>query len=600
MYCGKCGTENANDAKFCRGCGQALVNESVKKEAENSAVETQVGAKKVNPEVIGQLLEKVKKLPKKAVLGIVGVVVILVIVICLALNMSTTINLDKYVTIEATGYDGYGNVSAKIDWDAIEEKYGDKISFTSKAKTEYGGFLGYMTPIDVLKDSIKVEFSEKDYLENGDKVEYTWNIDAEITEYIECKIKSNGGTYEVSTLEEVGTFDAFADLEVTFEGIAPSGRVTYNYSGDKLGYYDFSCSQSNGLSNGDTVTISITNTDMEYYAERYGMVPSKLENEYKVSGLQEYVSLYGNLSDDFISTLKSEAEDTIYAYVANDYNSSSALSDLQYVGYIFNFIKDVDSYFNYYNSVYVIYSGTVSNSAGKFDTMTVYFPVRFTNILCADGSFSYESNKNIAGSSYLGNSYYTTKGYTNPLTCYIDIVESNSEMYDAEVGDGFEQYAEYELIASLNDISADYKAILQADAIERIEEYIASSYNGGSVATDLQYVGEYLLLSKTQGVDFANNVKYIVVCSATVSNTKGRFDTTTVYFPVEYDGVVKLPGDEYMCTSVKGILGSSTLPNSWYNTKGYVDGTYMYSKIVTANREYYKYEVSEELQQFGN
>lgn len=173
-------------------------------------------------------------------------------------------------------------------------------------------------------------------------------------------------------------------------------------------------------------------------------------------------------------------------------------------------------------------------------------------------------------------------------------------MYDAEVGDGFEQYAEYELIASLNDISADYKAILQADAIERIEEYIASSYNGGSVATDLQYVGEYLLLSKTQGVDFANNVKYIVVCSATVSNTKGRFDTTTVYFPVEYDGVVKLPGDEYMCTSVKGILGSSTLPNSWYNTKGYVDGTYMYSKIVTANREYYKYEVSEELQQFGN
>ncbi len=600
MFCGKCGTENENGAKFCKGCGQALkgtANQNITEKT--SSVSQGNAAASVSSARVNQLLEKVKSLPKKILFGVIGGVIALIIIICVAVNAGSTINLDKYITIEASGYEGYGKVTAVLDWDAIEEKYGEKVSYTNKAKEEYGGLITYMTPIDILKDAVDVQFSEKDYLSNGDKVEYTWDIDEDLTLYLDCNIKSKGGTYEVTSLEEVGTFDAFADLEVFFEGIAPSGRINYNYSGEELGYYDFSCSQTSGLSNGDTVIISITETDMEYYAERFGMIPSKLENEYVVSGLQEYVGSYSNLSSDFIATIKSEAEDTIYANVANNYASTSSLSDLKYVGYIYNFVKDSDSYFNYYNNIYVIYSGTVSSSAGKFPTSTVYFPVRFTNILSSDGNITYESKGGIVGNSYLGDSYYSTAGYVNPLACYIEIVEENADSYVAESGDGFEVYAEYELINNLNDISSAYKTTLQDDAITRINEYITSNYNGGSVANDLQYIGEYLLVAKNQGTNLANNVKYIIVCSATVSNTNSRFDTTTVYFPVEYDGIVKLPGDEFMCTSVKGILGSSTLPNSWYTTKGYVSGTEMFSKIVTANRENYKYEVSENLKSFG-
>ena len=124
-------------------------------------------------------------------------------------------------------------------------------------------------------------------------------------------------------------------------------------------------------------------------------------------------------------------------------------------------------------------------------------------------------------------------------------------------------------------------------------------YYRGTKATNLKVLGEYLLIAKTQNTDYGNNNKYVVVCSATVSNSEGRFNPTTVYFPVEYGGLVKLPGDEYLYTVEMGILGNSMFQNSGMYTKGVLSGTEMYSKVVTANCEKYKYEVSEALKEFG-
>lgn len=583
MFCSKCGADNENGGKFCKECGQPLENTT-----ENDTK--------------GTLLDKMKAFPKNILIGAVGgvfVLIVLIILICVMTNATSTINLDNYVTIEATGYDGYGTVKASIDWNAIEEKYGDKISYTSKAREEYGVFLDYIKPIDTAKDYINVKFNETDNLSNGDKVEYSWKIDEDLTKYIKCKVKFENGTYMVSDLEEVGKFNPFADLEVSFEGIAPGGKMSYDYAGEPLGYYDFSCSATSGLNNGDIVTISINNTDMEYYAQKYGMVPEKLEQEYVVSGLDEYVNLYSKISSDFISGLKGEAEDTIHAYAAKNYNSATSLTDLQYSGYIFNFIKDTNGYFNSYNNIYLIYSGTVSSSNGKFSTTKVYFPVRFANILSGEAGFSYDYNGGIIGYSQFDNLLYGTNGYINPLACYMEIVVENADSYVAEAGDGFEEYVGYELISGLSNISDEYKEILYADAIKKIEEYIASDYNVSTEVTDLKTIGEYFLLAKTQGTDIASDNKYVVVCSATVSNSKGKFDTTTVYFPVEYDGLVKLSGGEYMFTSEKGVLGLSVIPNSLFTTQGYVSGTEMYSKVIATNREKYKYEVSDSLKEFG-
>ena len=278
--------------------------------------------------------------------------------------------------------------------------------------------------------------------------------------------------------------------------------------------------------------------------------------------------------------------------------NGSTLTDLTYAGYILNAIKDGNSYSSNYNNLYIIYKGTASNSDGDFSTCTVYFPVRFSNVLSGADGLSYRNNEGIVGYSNFDNYWYSTKGYINPLVAYMDIVEEYSDSYTAECGDGFEVYAEYESINKLDDIAESYKETLYADAKATIESYVDKHYNEG-VVENLSVAGEYLLIAKTQGSDFSKNNKYYVVYSATVSSPKGRFDTSTVYYPVEYDGVVKLPGDEYMVTASNGIVGDSRFGNTWYYTDGYIDGSEMYSDIITSNRNNYTYEVSEGLKSLG-
>ena len=143
MFCGNCGVENANGAKFCKGCGQPLkgdVNQVPKMtppqgNAGSSVSNAATGAPKVD---VSQVADKIKALPKKILIGACAAVVALIIVIVIAVNAGSTINLNEYLAIEAEGFDGYGKARVTIDWDAIEAKYGKKLSFTSQAKKEYG------------------------------------------------------------------------------------------------------------------------------------------------------------------------------------------------------------------------------------------------------------------------------------------------------------------------------------------------------------------------------------------------------------------------------------------------------------------------------
>ena len=617
MVCAYCGTKNDDNAAFCTNCGQALIkadsNSGVNSGTPQQGTGNSTGGGASAPTPVnsagGQQAGKSKSLTP-VILGGCAALVALIVIILIVVNSKPTIKLDDYLSFESSGYDGYGRTYVVIDWDGIEEKYGEKLSFTKQFKKdsgEYGDLISSLiTPMDLLRSSISVKLENTSELSNGDVIAYTWNVDEELYTYVKCKTKYKDDSYKVEGLTEIGTFDPFAGFEVTFSGISPNGIVSYDYNGSPLSTYNFNCDKYSGLRNGDTVTFSIGNADMEYYAQNYGMIPTSLEKEYVVSGLDEYVESYGKLTDDFIAGLKSDTEDTIYAYAANNYRSAS-LTNLTYVGYALNSVKDASVSYNGYNELYIVYSGTVSSSDGSFSTSKVYFPVRYANILSGENGLSYEWKDSIVGRSNFDGGRASTNGYINPITCYMELVEAKRENYTSECGDGFEVYAEYEFIAGLDDISDEYKAILYADAQDKIESYIANGNDAygqaGTIVADFGRLGEYILLNKTQGTDFANNNKFIIVFAANVSNSDGRFGAATVYFPVEYDGIVKLPGGDYMVTSTVGIVNNRpVLPQvGWYTyyTRGYIDGTEMFTKLITANRERFTYQMTDGLKQFG-
>ena len=656
MTCKNCGAYNADDAKFCMVCGTPL-NENKNQEYKNGSADyekyassgtgnrhfRQTGnaytpyqekghentfrqqddtanasswqngqtinlsrqAQAVNCGQDAMETRNHKKLGM-IIVGAAAVLVLLVVFLIIRLNAGPTINLNKYLTIETTGYNGYGKVSVMIDWNAIEAKYGKKLHLKGKSAKGKGNTASGETAFSRIRDNVYINCDKYDHLSNGDKIAYTWEVKDSIFDDVKVKLKYKDGESKVSKLEELETFDAFADVVVTFEGFAPDGTASFTYNGNVLNSGDFSCDKTTGLSNGDVIKITWDDSNIDSLAMSLGKVPASAEKEYTVSGLDEYVGTYADLSEDFIKTLRSESEDTIYAYTAGHYDSTSALSDLSYAGYMVRLVKDPDEYYSFFgkadsfNDVYIIYSGTVKSSEGYFRPTRVYYPVRFKNVIKSGDQFSYTDNLGIEGYSYIDGSWSSTNGYTNPVICYTEIIEAYRDVYKTECGDGFEKYEAAEELTKAADISEDYKNILYADAKDIIETYAAKEYQNGTVLGELSLLGEYFLLAKTQSSDYVQNNRYIIVYSATVSNTEGKFEPTVVYFPVEYDGLVKLTDDEYMVTATKGLQGyKMSFPGSFIGTQGYFDGQVMFSELITANRDNYTYEMTENLKQFG-
>lgn len=436
MFCGNCGTENTNGAKFCKNCGKALEEVKEKEVKENKIPQQE------------EAIEKIKKLPKKTVVAACAAVVALIAVICIFANGGKTIDLNKYVIVEMTGYDGYGTARANIDWEAIEKKYDNKLSFTSQAKKEFGGLSNIMTPMEIMKQSISVRFDTTDGLTNGDKISYMWNIDEEMSNYINCKVKYKDDTYSVSGLAEVGTFDAFADLEVSFFGTAPNGEMNINYTGAELNQYDFNYDTYNGLSNGDMVKIWIDESNLEYYAENLGMVPETLEKEYKVEGLSSYLLKTADISEESLKAMQQQAKDVYTSYAAKNWDDCISLKSLTYLGNYLLTAKDVDTW-GAHNRLYLVYKAQAKAnylSEGKTykGTTEVYWYIEFNDLMIAPNGevetdvTSYNTPRNtFYVDSGIGNSSWNTKkwyyyGYERLDDLYKEAVTSNLDAYNHE------------------------------------------------------------------------------------------------------------------------------------------------------------------------
>lgn len=168
MFCSKCGSKVDDGAKFCNTCGNPIKQESKKVSPSlEDTIETKAVGEtaKEAPKEETKVNETVKEIPvqepkvqatpsgnynaynnnvyrapkkpvnKKLIATIVGGVLAVCVVGYLVVSSLRTINLDKYVDVAATGYNGYGRVSySNSDYsDKLYEAYGDKLTFDEEA-----------------------------------------------------------------------------------------------------------------------------------------------------------------------------------------------------------------------------------------------------------------------------------------------------------------------------------------------------------------------------------------------------------------------------------------------------------------------------------
>ena len=335
MLCTHCGKEIQNGITFCPYCGSTVNNAK-----ENTKM------KKHNP--------------AKVLVSIAAVAVVAAGGWAFA-NRTPTIDVSKYMTLSADGYNTVGKLNISFDTEKLEKDHGKQIATRFKKQMKnlkddtYGLssltaslYDGYET--DLFAETCATGSADKTKgLSNGDVVTYTWDDNSdEAEEAFGVKVKYSDITYTVSGLASVNTFDAFDGVDVEFSGISPDGRATVNSlptAAEAQGLY-YTLDENSGLSNGDTVTLTVHSNrdDFSDCIDKYGAMPQATEKTFTVEGLNEYVTSADTLSDSVLVSLQNQAEDVFKSYAAQRFSNGQTFKGMTYLGNYILTPKNKDSW----------------------------------------------------------------------------------------------------------------------------------------------------------------------------------------------------------------------------------------------------------------
>lgn len=439
MICVHCGRDIPNGTKFCPFCGQPVAADQP---AGQPAFNVQPGASVQPPQqppVMGAqqpmggqpaaatatAAPKTPVDPKKLAVPAAVAAVVVVGGVLIATH-KPTVNLNKYITLSAEGYNSIGTLDVEFDTAKLEKDYGKKIakSFQKAMKNHEEDTYGLSSLAGSLyqgnETSLFVTYcadgsaDKTRNLSNGDVVTYTWDgVDDETKKEAEemfgVKIKCSDVTYTVSGLTAVDTFDAFDGVEVEFSGISPDGSATVNTlptaEAAKSLYYTLD--ENYNLANGDTVTVTVRSSrdDFSDCIEKYGAIPAATEKTYTVEGLNEYVTDSDGLTDSVLVSLQNQAEDVLNAMVAKSWDSECVtLKGMSYLGYYILTPKNKDNYGVSQDVIILPYQVTSHNHFEDADgqvydaDVSYYWYIAFKNV-------SKDADGNIAGGL---DDYYTT------------------------------------------------------------------------------------------------------------------------------------------------------------------------------------------------
>ena len=394
MFCSKCGNQIDEEGKFCPYCG--FERKSQPKMIHPQASSQTSLFQHQNPMSIIPKNYDWKRIGFFA--GITAAILLAIIIVVILLkNRKVTITLDKYISFECDGYDGYGTAKAVFDTGQFITDYNDKIKLTSNGKkyvkTVYGsnaeGIIDNTLPAEYIACYIKGTLTKEADLSNGDTITYLWDIsEKEILKYYNVNLVYNDISYTINDLKELGSFNAFDGIEVEYSGTAPNGKATIK-KGRFDGVYSnltYSCDKPFDLRNGDQVKVSVTygfnnnQAESEYLiAKEYGELPETWEKTFTVEGLQFWVEKINDIPKESLDAMKNQMQDYYDIRVEND---STKINSLDYIGSYLLFPKDTNDPFKK-NSLILVYK--VESTNDMIGDLSYYTCIGFSDLKIIDG-----------------------------------------------------------------------------------------------------------------------------------------------------------------------------------------------------------------------
>ncbi|MDO5132283.1 MAG: hypothetical protein Q4D81_04770 [Eubacteriales bacterium] len=177
-------------------------------------------------------------------------------------------------------------------------------------------------------------------------------------------------------LPEAAAYDPFEDLSVDFSGISGAGEVSVRYSGEYPLAFDAEPAQ--GLENGDTVLVRASFADgmtPDRFAEKYQVIPTRMENTYTAAGLYFYPSSAGDFSDSMVWKISENGWEAARIHLEEEYREDETFEIIEEEGLYIAIADHTDC-------ALAVYRVGYANASG--DTLEYYYYVRFDDLMVND------------------------------------------------------------------------------------------------------------------------------------------------------------------------------------------------------------------------
>ena len=330
---------------------------------------------------------------------------VLVVGIALMLTGKTkTIDLSTYTSVSYEGYNGYGKAELQFDRERFLSDWRKKIRFgRGRLARSYKRAARGDDPADFLYErflevSADLDTKERTDLKNGDSVQLHWSLDKDddrdIRKTFGVKLKHEDQSFTVEGLEEIRTFDPFAQIALRLDGTSPNGRASLEIQDDSnfIRELTIELDKRDDLKNGDSVTASIDEERVSYFIQKHGIAPSPLKKEYKIENLAAYAEKDSEVPEELLEKMKKDTVDKLQAELAWQSNSGVSYSGAEYIGNYFLNAKKEGRSGNRMVLVYKVTANVKFPEAGFDQNFNYYYYGSFSQILLKpDGSYSIDS-----------------------------------------------------------------------------------------------------------------------------------------------------------------------------------------------------------------
>ncbi len=232
-----------------------------------------------------------------------------------------TISLEKYVTTEIVGADGYGKIEAYFDSEALAAELMSEYSKAMKKgaeKTEYLDSSEAEFYAEMLAELFYAD-CDAEKLSNGDEAEVKILFEGSLEKIKEdtgLKFDASPVKVKVKGLEKVQSLDVFDNLQIELSGVSP--ELSVKLSEKETGKYGFYVTYSLADNSPYKYKIGDTLNVVAYFSEG-----SDLENGYSVSSLTKSIVIEKNMAQRYVTDVN-EINAKANNIIKTDFDSKAA------------------------------------------------------------------------------------------------------------------------------------------------------------------------------------------------------------------------------------------------------------------------------------